>query len=222
MNKIAATLKQILKGIDRKRMIRTPSKINRDLLDPIGVYDNPSPAGIARDLKKRTAHSIRQNATSATGEPLPDHIVQKATEDSIKPVKSFVGKYLSPRGHNPSDIMYEAAYKTPKSGKERALSNAVVLRHELDETKKWPLDVNFASQARHNSPGVILKEHNLVRSLKGKEGKRVRKMLSDSRTIREQPYINANMKDLGFHYGKSERLSRHAIKRIAEALAQTT
>jgi len=108
------------------------------------------------------------------------------------------------------------------SGRDKEVLSRVALQHEAFElgTKKI-----IPTVYRHASPEVLLKEHNLVKGLKNYPGAKkamidIRKstgessLLGDIVPVKEAKTI---WKTKEFEYGKSKRLSRHAIKRILEA-----
>lgn len=83
--------------------------------------------------------------------------------------------------------------------------------HELDELTVDP-NLTFRNLG-HNSPEVILREHNRLATLP--EGYApVKQVLQDFRKDLETPRLN----QFGIDYGNSERLSRHARKRITELM----
>lgn len=105
----------------------------------------------------------------------------------------------------------------------RAL-NATALGHEADEISsmlrpsKDPrgFSANFSYSNSHASPAVLFKEHNIIVSLPPTEEK-AKEVMRRLRTLSNQEMRLRHLSGGKFYYGKSPRLSRHAIKRLSEA-----
>lgn len=112
----------------------------------------------------------------------------------------------------------ESAISLPRSaikGKSKEYQ-AILVAHEAAEAKyaKKP-NVDFINTYHHASPGVLLNEHNNLTTLNASKDK-VDKIIQDLAGLRG--YYNAvkTPNNLNFSHGRSQRLSRHAIKRIIE------
>lgn len=98
---------------------------------------------------------------------------------------------------------------------QRQMLEAVVKGHELDETLVRPA-LSFKPFG-HNSPDVLLREHNRLATLPTANSA-VRDYMRDLRKNTESPVLA----QYGIDFGKSERLSRHARKRITEHMERRT
>lgn len=102
-----------------------------------------------------------------------------------------------------------------EGGKQLKMLEAITKGHELSETQVRP-GMSF-KQFGHNSPDVILREHNAVTTLPSGYAPTAEYMKS----LRTRPYGEQEpLRQFGIEYGKSPRLSRHARKRITESLEQ--
>ena len=90
----------------------------------------------------------------------------------------------------------------------------------------------FLNDYGHASPSVLLREHNMLTTMKGARGKGVRHIAKAVRSIpspgssvvagSERERINKLIQDMGlrdFDYGKSARLPRNLINRLEENYA---
>lgn len=94
---------------------------------------------------------------------------------------------------------------------QRMMLDAVMKGHELDESLAKPR-IAF-KMFGHNSPDVILREHNRLATLPAEHAP-VRDYIRQFRAQHESPVLS----QYGIDLGKSDRLSRHARKRITEHL----
>jgi len=226
-HKIAVGAKKLLKGIQRENIIRMPGKLLPEMLAgkaqasslpslyekmPLGVSRN-----VARDIEKSRPQAVRAMKRMGASEVAAN----KHLDDAITRLTPTAGKTLTPRGVNPGEVVAEAMGRDFSKLKpnQKRLMNALTLRHEAAESAVKDTNFAFNAAAQHRGPEVILKEHNQVRNLSGKGSKKVKKIFRQARTSGpEERTIQQNIPALGFEYGKSERLSRHAIKRISESL----
>jgi hypothetical protein len=95
---------------------------------------------------------------------------------------------------------------------QRKMIEAVTKGHELDEISTS--DALSFRRYGHNSPDVILREHNRITTLPA-EYRQVGELFSKAR---EGAGESQALAAYGIDYGKSGRLSRHARKRITEDL----
>ena len=102
---------------------------------------------------------------------------------------------------------------------QRQLSEALVKGHEVSETQvRRPL-MYFETQTRaHANPSVIFREHNAVRQVDPSidPNSAVRQTFKNMRKEVEDRSIQGLFPS--FDYGESPRLSRHAIRRMSDAL----
>jgi hypothetical protein len=105
------------------------------------------------------------------------------------------------------DAAFAAIQKSP--GNRKAL-DAVIKGHELAETQVRP---EFSFQGvGHRSPDVILREHNMIRTLPA-ENKAVGDYMTGLRAAGEAPALESTT---GFRYGEGPRISRHARRRLVD------
>jgi hypothetical protein len=110
--------------------------------------------------------------------------------------------------------------KVEFTGRQRRMLDGVTKGHEVDET----IVKNKAEfmPLGHLSPDVILREHNKIVTMP-EEFEPVRRFLRKVRnTLGEAPVAEAHMNNAsgpkGFTYGRGQRLSRHARKRMTDIL----
>lgn len=84
---------------------------------------------------------------------------------------------------------------------------------ELNKAKNKTI-VPYFLRRGHLSPGVLFREHNVIKTLTGKESKKVRKDIINFRKSTLEAEELSNLLNNRFTFGESPRLSRHAIKRI--------
>lgn len=98
------------------------------------------------------------------------------------------------------------------NGKQKAMRKAISYGHELDETR---VRSGFAAKPfGHDSPDVIFREHNRVVTLP--EG--YEELKAHMQKTRARGGESAALFPNGIEYGKGQRLSRHARKRLTEYL----
>jgi hypothetical protein len=204
MNKLAVTSNQLLKGFNRSKLIR--------LKRP--------------ELIKTIYGGVTPPAMFTRGTLSPSGINKKIAPTLPNPgfVKPSLGKIVTEKGQNPSQILLEAIGQKTAPGYGKKMLNATVLRHEADEVASKVVDHSFVKAYGHINAGVILKEHNIIKALEGKGAKQVKQIFTHLRTRpgAENSTIQKSLKDLNFDYGKSPRLSRHAIKRITNIIKDKT
>jgi len=96
-------------------------------------------------------------------------------------------------------------------GQHKKMLEAVVKGHELAELQS-PLGASMLGFG-HNSPEVMLREHNMVTTLPAEHAP-VKEFLGLARKSRESKMLA----QYGVEYGESPRLSRHARKHIASMM----
>lgn len=110
-------------------------------------------------------------------------------------------------------IMDEAALNdVAGSPSNRRALDALTKGHELAESQVTPT-VSFRGLG-HLSPDVILREHNMVRTLPP-ENEAAGRVMKGMRRLAEGPLIE-EATDGAFRYGESPRLSRHARKHVTK------
>lgn len=144
----------------------------------------------------------------------PEHLdaVNKVT-DSLNALSKKVPQGAVIPGSDPTITRFiaERTGLTPPPASQRKMLHAILKGHELDEMS-MPGSTAFRNFG-HRSPQVILNEHNRVATLPaGYED--TRDYLKTLRT----PENTALQMHTGMRYGESPRLSRHARKRVAEAI----
>lgn len=116
----------------------------------------------------------------------------------------------------PEHVRREARELRPH---ERKALDAIIKGHELDELKVKSSPA--FKRLGHDSPDVILREHNRVTTLpKDHEGVRrvARALRLNSSWLGQDQEAEILRKEFGLHYGNSPRLSRHARKRMVQIL----
>jgi hypothetical protein len=110
--------------------------------------------------------------------------------------------------------------------KAKEIANRVVRLHEkfelqaAKELRKRKMGPASASVASHISPSVLLREHNLMRSLKGEDADRVRQVLKKVRQGEgSSRRIRKAVPGVRIHGKNQPRYSRHAIKRMEQIFA---
>lgn len=99
-------------------------------------------------------------------------------------------------------------------GEQHKMLEAVVKGHELAETQVRP-----GSSVRgfgHRHPDVLLREHNMLVTLPEKYAP-VKEYLTAARATADAPTLEY-LSDGAFQYGKGQRFSRHARKRLGEMM----
>jgi hypothetical protein len=132
--------------------------------------------------------------------------------------------YITPQQYKELDAAAGMKLKDPKHLRMR---NAITYGHEYDELADIARPVAVADSYLHNSPSVMLREHNRVTTLP-EEMAPVRDYFKAVRGggVGAGPNEIANSEQqllfspLGLTYGESPRLSRHALRRIDEAYAR--
>ena len=104
-------------------------------------------------------------------------------------------------------------------GKSHRATNVIGLGHELSELhamRKYPLNRAYREFYGHHSPAAMLGEHNIITKLTGPGAEVAKRAVINSRNVVGGEASNLKLY-LGskFEFGKSPRLSRHAIKRIS-------
>jgi hypothetical protein len=113
------------------------------------------------------------------------------------------------KGHN-DEVSVALRHHTSKmSPTERRTLDGVIKGHELDEVQV-PSRMAF-QPIGHNSPDVMLREHNRVTTLPADHAN-VKGMMQTLRGPGGEE--GSVLKEYGVNYGDSPRLSRHARKRI--------
>ena len=144
--------------------------------------------------------------------------VPTSTAQRFSRLKSFENRIVTPKGLNAINTFQDAGIHMPKkiSGKSKELLNKVVLNHEANEIRSKAMSDSYLNRWGHVSPKVILREHNIVSQLSGEGSKPVRDIMHTLRKGKEGAEIHKAIPNLGYQHGKSERLSRHAIRRITD------
>lgn len=96
--------------------------------------------------------------------------------------------------------------------RDKKMLNSISTGHEADEAMS-PVLQGF-SQMGHRNPKVILREHNKVTTLPP-EHAAVRGVMQG---VRQSAGESAVLKRIGINYGEGQRLSRHAIRRLSDAI----
>lgn len=226
-HKVAVGAKALLRGVQRENIIRMPGKLLPEILaGKAGAAELPDliqkmPMGVSRTVAKDVERSRPASVKVMNNMGMSAEEANKFLDEAKARVAPLSGKTLVPRGVNPGEIVGDVLGEDFKRFKPRQkrLINAITLRHEGAESAIKNVNDKFFQQAMHRGPEVILKEHNQVRSLTGKGSKKVKELFTRGRTLGpEQSIISKGIPELGFEYGKSERLSRHAIRRISDSL----
>lgn len=167
------------------------------------IQNHPSPHGVLEKaqlaaLKEEVDRVLKENPKRTPWSRYVDSAGGRIERVSINKdgPKSLIQKGYNVPVLNPSQMkMY----------------NAVRIGHELDELKVRPSHVSMFDN--HLSPDVIFREHNRVVTLpKGYEGVGV------ARKAIRGPENRSYFRPFGLEYGKGQRLSRHARKRMVESL----
>lgn len=198
-------------GVAKKYRIRPPVDIG-----PAGAWIPPPHAKKMLATAQRHAEAA---APHVINPPAPVSTAQQAMEATMAPFTS-PGIAITP-GSKPTKYpeTYPVEFLFPSSApldkaNRRALSS-IIRGHEVDEiaaVRRRPSLVTTG--AGHFSPDVILREHNRVVTLPpGFEG--AAEVIRKARSGLEDPLILGRF---GMEYGKSPRLSRHARRRMVEAL----
>lgn len=108
------------------------------------------------------------------------------------------------------------------TAEEQRAINGVVLAHENLEhiytnTKPKTAMTKFRFRFNHESPGVLLTEHNILKGLQSSASNKVRTLFNKLRTKDgSRKYLADLTNNPDFEPGISNRFSRHAIKRLIE------
>lgn len=119
----------------------------------------------------------------------------------------------------PKDLnVYKKIFKTPDAkGSQLKLLDLLAQAHEALEIKNVNKGkFNFIRSLRlgkHSSPEVLLQEHNLVTRLTGKGSEEAKKAINN---LRKYNVIHELIP--GYQHGISPRYSRHAVKRLSNAI----
>jgi len=152
---------------------------------------------------------------------------EKSQLKSLLPLFEKKRQVVYRKGKDPGSLpakLYEEFDPGTKIGnKSREILSQISLLHEgaeLKAMKQRRLAPFFSRSRQHFSPEVILTEHNVLSTLKGKPHtalpRKVMRTLRDI-TFETGPFENVLWRQ-GFEYGSSPRVSRHAKKRIAELI----
>ena len=165
-------------------------------------------AGGNNDIK--TFASLR-GATKEEGKDFIAGMGFKNGKTVMAPEKGDVNRFAT-KVQNETGLKYAPAKKM--TGRQRHMNEATVKTHELDEMQVKPKG-SFV-QFGHNSPDVILREHNRSVTMPKefepvrRHMKKVRNIMGDAQTLKDTfPQFN---------YGSGQRLSRHARKRMTDVM----
>jgi hypothetical protein len=113
-------------------------------------------------------------------------------------------------------ILREGLKNVPLTPEQNILLESIAKGHELDELKAAvsPSSSFWKSNFSHMSPDVLLQEHNRLVTLPPEH----REALSDVMRQTRSRVGDADTLSNYIDYGKSERLSRHARKRILQQI----
>lgn len=128
---------------------------------------------------------------------------------TTSPEKGDFKRWATERGIPGTDKI-----KTPE---QRMMSEALMKGHEMAEVAASKAPKKAFSGVGHLSPEVIMKEHNMLRTMPEDVRKGLDPVMQTIRGVDGQGEAVA-LKQYGIDYGKSPRLSRHARKRITEMM----
>jgi hypothetical protein len=192
MNKIAITVNKLLEISKRWPKIRVSRNFGSGPLSVLGKKD----VSVVRDLAKKVV-SPNKEAIITWANNLPSPFKEKGI---------FLHKKWSQVLEDGLDTTGVISKKLKPN--EKKAVNAITLGHEKAEIDYINKNINlkYLLTTRHNSPGVLLREHNIVKSLKGPGSKKAIKIFKELR----------DYEDIPINYGVSPRLSRHAIKNVTK------
>lgn len=150
-----------------------------------------------RDYGSMARGAMAEQLAAVTAQPLvPGHINMPRRGDPGAVVRRMAG----PGG-------------APMTSAEHLFNNAMVAAHEGAERQvvRGARTNIAAAGLGHASPEVMLREHNMAVSLPP-EAQRVKDMYTNMRAMSGDASLLSGM---GVEYGKSPRLSRHAIKHLS-------
>lgn len=181
---------------------------------PAGITKTPAVTSHANMLKDRTFSNKARRIMKQ-----PSIMNQLQEMDNATGKAKIRGKILYPSKHSASawiDNTRDIFDTPPISHTGRRDANFISLAHEADETRRTKHTKFLGS---HNSPAVILREHNNLTRLETPSAPETRKLFKHLRD-REgtAPAIDATVPELGYAHGESSRLSRHAIRRISDLI----
>lgn len=101
---------------------------------------------------------------------------------------------------------------------QRALSGTVLAHEKLEQVytkRSKPVMTRFRFRFNHESPGVLLTEHNILKGLQSSASDKIKNIFNKIRTEEgSRKYIADLTQNPKFEFGTSNRFSRHAIKKL--------
>lgn len=211
LTKIALTPKTIQKML----MAAKKKQIRKGMASGVGYGYSAPKKDVSRDLGKLVS------GMGAEGDEAVKvrSALQGVAEAS--PLYGWGGKILTPEAGDATrlfrNVPEEAVPGLPKalsklkSPKQRKALEGVVKGHELAESQVKP--TTSFGQYGHRSPDVILREHNMIQTLP----KGMKRAAEPMRKLREAGGEAGALREAtGFEFGKGQRISRHARKRLTE------
>lgn len=214
---------RVLRLAKAKQLPKASAKVGRDLV----------PSTFQASKTSRLGKAVRGGAGPGTGlsiipnEKTYQRLHRLKPEDTAELKKFTRGKdiVLPGEGSFHKQLKRSAGKykgKLPKlDGQNKKMLESIVKGHELDEIQaarkagRMGKGMSPVTKAQgHVSPDILFREHNRVSTLpKGYEGAR-----DTMRGLRKSRREDTHFKRFGMEYGSGPRLSRHARKRMTEAL----
>ena len=194
----------------KPKVTKGGAKVVRSMMgDVAGVTNKKSVKRSLKQISEDQRAEVRDAMKTMGMKSLAGRIIAPKKGDMTKAVLKHLDKNL-PATHT-KGVMKSIRGLKPK---DRRSFNSVLGGHELAEAKSKGGAMNFSAMFSHNSPSVLLKEHNMVTTMKNPK---VRTTMKKLRSIQgEGKFISDSFP--GYSHGKSPRLSRHAIKRMSTVL----
>jgi len=172
-----------------------------------GVVGELTSRGVEEPIARKAVGSLKKQQATVMGMNPEEWAGKKSI--IVSPERGDAKRWLAEKG---------LPHKRIQTPEQRLMAEGLIKGHEMAERAavKAP-KVSFRGVG-HLSPEVILKEHNMLVTMPKALRKKVapstqamRKMQGESEALRQ-------VTGGGFRFGKSQRLSRHARKRVTELM----